>query len=424
MEVCAGAGGQALGLELAGFDHAVAVEVSRAACATIRANRPGWRVAEGDVTSRSTWDPAAYEGAALLAGGVPCQPFSVGGKQLGADDERDLFAWTIENLVPAVAPRAVMLENVPGLAQARFAPYRQHVLDRLASLGYAADWRILNASDYGVPQLRPRFILVAMRPEDFACFTWPEPRPGPPPTVGEALLDMMAAGGWPGARAWAERANSVAPTLVGGSLKHGGPDLGPSRAKKAWRAMGTDPLGIADAPPSAADPVTLTPRLTALMCSVLQGWDEGEYRWAFPGKKTPVYRQIGNAFPPPVARAVGERIRAALDRQRQPRPSREAASVRDPVYAVLRADGGFLTLAQIRSRLGRPVSDAALGQHLDVLRRDFAIEEEARAAGAAYRLGRLRSLAAEEDEAARRRARGRPRRPAPALQEAPARRAG
>ena len=179
---------------------------------------------------------------------------------------------------------------------------------------------------------------------------------------------------------------SVAPTLVGGSLKHGGPDLGPSRAKQAWRAMGTDPLGIADAPPSAADPVTLTPRLTALMCSVLQGWDDGEYRWAFPGKKTPVYRQIGNAFPPPVARAVGERIRAALDRQRQPRPSREAASARDPVYAVLRADGGFLTLAQIRSRLGPPVSDADLGQHLDVLRRDFAIEEEARAAGAAYRL--------------------------------------
>jgi DNA (cytosine-5)-methyltransferase 1 len=311
VEVCAGAGGQALGLELAGFLHVSLVETDAAACVTLRTNRPGWRVAEGDVTSPATWDPSDYRGIGLLAGGVPCQPFSVGGRQLGADDERDLFAWTIE-LCGIIQPRAIMLENVAGLRHARFAAYRQHVLDRLAAFGYVADWRLVNASDYGVSQLRPRFILVAMRPEDMCYFTWPAPL-APPPSVGEVLLDLMSARGWPGAAAWAERAYEIAPTIVGGSKKHGGPDLGPTRAKDAWAELGVDGLGIADAAPAATAPVDLLPRLTNGMVALLQGWDDNDFRWKFPGCKTAVYRQIGNAFPPPVARAIGERIRAALD---------------------------------------------------------------------------------------------------------------
>ena len=165
-------------------------------------NRPHWKVAQGDVASPAVWSPADYAGIDLLAGGVPCPPFTIAGKQLGATDERDLFAWAIE-LCGVVGPRALLLENVRGLSLPRFAAYRQHVLDRLAELGYAADWRLLHASDYGVPQLRPRFVLVAMRPEDFAYFSWPEPARPSTPTVGETLLDLMAANGWPGASAWA-----------------------------------------------------------------------------------------------------------------------------------------------------------------------------------------------------------------------------
>src|SRR5713226_139289 len=115
-----------------------------------------------------------------------------------------------------------MLENVRGLSLPRFAAYRQHVLDRLASLGYAADWRLLHASDYGVPQLRPRFVLVAMRPGDFRYFTWPRPRPELARNVGETLHGLMAQNGWPGAGKWAQRAAGIAPTIVGGSKKHGG----------------------------------------------------------------------------------------------------------------------------------------------------------------------------------------------------------
>ena len=313
VEICAGAGGQSLGLELAGFEHELCIELDPNACATLRHNRPNWKVAQGDVASLDVWDPTAYAGTDLLVGGVPCPPFTVAGRQFGATDERDLFAWAIE-LCGVISPRGLLLENVRGLSMRRFAAYRQHVLDRLAQLGYAADWRLLHASDYGVPQLRPRFVLVAMRPDDFAYFTWPEPL-GEPPTVGETLRELMAANGWLGAAAWAAKASDIAPTIVGGSKKHGGADLGPTRAKHAWRQMGVNALGVANDAPSADDPVTLLPKLTCEMVARLQGWDDREYRWEFTGRKTSNYRQIGNAFPPPVARAIGDQIRRALDHQ-------------------------------------------------------------------------------------------------------------
>lgn len=164
VEICAGAGGQALGLHRAGFAHALAVELDERAAQTLRANS-NWEVAVGDVADPDVWNPADYAGVALLAGGVPCPPFSIAGKQLGSSDERDLFAWAVEQ-VAVVKPRALMLENVRGLASARFAGYRQHVLDRLAELGYVADWRLLHAADFGLAQLRPRFVLVALRPDD------------------------------------------------------------------------------------------------------------------------------------------------------------------------------------------------------------------------------------------------------------------
>ena len=209
VEICAGAGGQSLGLELAEFEHDLSVELDQNAAATLRHNRPHWKVVVGDVANPRVWDPASYSGVDLLAGGVPCPPFTIAGKQLGATDERDLFAWAIE-LCGTVRPRALLLENVRGLSLPRFAAYRQHVLDRLTSLGYAADWRLLHASDHGVPQLRPRFVLVAMRPDDFAYFSWPSPRPDDTPTVGETLHDLMAVNGWPGAAAWAAKANDIA----------------------------------------------------------------------------------------------------------------------------------------------------------------------------------------------------------------------
>ena len=315
LEICAGAGGQSLGLELAGFHHAAAVEIDRDACATLRLNRPHWNVlgpdGKGDVRETPGSD---FTDVDLLAGGVPCPPFSIAGKQLGADDERDLFPEAVR-LAREIRPAAVMLENVRGLASSRFSEYRRSLLEAIEGLGYLADWKLLQASDFGVPQLRPRFILVALRPQYFRHFEWPHEKIVPP-TVGEELVDLMAADGWEGAHAWAGKANDIAPTIVGGSKKHGGADLGPTRAKRAWRTLGVDGMGIADAPPSAADPYDHIPRLTVPMVARVQGWSP-DHEWRFSGRKTSAYRQVGNAFPPPVAAAVGSAVKRALSGQGQ-----------------------------------------------------------------------------------------------------------
>jgi len=307
LEICAGAGGQALGLEMAGFEHAALVELEPAACDTLRLNRPTWNVVEGDLRR---FDARPYRGIDLVAGGVPCPPFSKAGKQLGANDERDLFPDAIR-LVEECRPQAVMLENVRGLLDAVFDDYRNKVEKQLEKLGYVPGWRLFNASDYGVSQLRPRVVFVGIR-KDFADdFSWPEPLQSDPPTVGELLYDLMAANGWRGADRWRERANTIAPTLVGGSKKHGGPDLGPTRAKRAWAVLGVDGMGLWDDAPNR-DFIGM-PRLTPRMTARVQGFPDD---WKFSGRKTAAYRQIGNAFPPPVACAVARQIFSALSVRR------------------------------------------------------------------------------------------------------------
>lgn len=304
LELCTGAGGQALGLELAGFDMTAAVEIDRDCCATLRLNRPSWNVVEGDVTS---FNGRPYKGIDLLAAGVPCPPFSIAGKQLGADDERDLFPEALR-LIGESKPTAVLLENVRGFASDKFNSYRDSLLRKIRKLGYEPDWRVLNASSYGVPQLRPRFVLVALRPEHAQRFRWPEELQTET-TVSGTIGDLMEEKGWRGAPAWKEKAKFIAPTIVGGSKKHGGPDLGPSRARAQWATLGVDGSGIADEAPAHNLPIYHKPKLTVRMAARIQGFPD---KWKIFGKKTTSYKQVGNAFPPPVAYAVGQSIQAAI----------------------------------------------------------------------------------------------------------------
>lgn len=308
LELCAGGGGQALGLEMAGFHHAAAVEYEPQFCTTLRKNRPHWNVIQQDIRHLRHQD---FTGIDLLAAGVPCPPFSIASKQLGASDDRDMFPAALE-LVEQIRPRAVLFENVPGFASAKFDQYRNALCTRLARLGYQPEGRILQAADYGVPQLRPRFVLVALAPKDAEFFSWPAPL-DLRETVGSTLVDLMGANGWQGAEAWARKAAGIAPTIVGGSKKHGGPDLGPTRARLQWRQLGVDGLGIADAAPDPACPDEKAPRLTVRMVARLQSFPD---EWEFTGGKTWAYRQVGNAFPPQVAKFVGLSIGNALGRRR------------------------------------------------------------------------------------------------------------
>lgn len=301
LELCAGAGGQALGFEQAGYEHVGLVELDAHACSTLRYNRPEWKVFRADLRS---FNARPFAGTDVIAAGLPCPPFSKAGKQLGEQDERNLFPAALR-IVNEVKPRAVVIENVRGLLDAVFADYRRYIQDQLPE--YWTGWKLFNACDYGVPQLRPRVNFIAIRKGLEHSFSWPLGNAAPPPTVGEMLYEQMASAGWQGAAAWRDAANEIAPTLVGGSKKHGGPDLGPTRARQAWATLGVDGRGLANCAPSPE--FEGMPRLTVEMAARIQGFPPD---WQFAGGKTAAYRQVGNAFPPPVAKAVATEVRRAL----------------------------------------------------------------------------------------------------------------
>lgn len=325
VEICTGAGGQALGLETARFHHLACVEVDPKACVTLRINRPEWNIVEQDLNE---WSGAKFAGRVdLFAGGVPCPPFSKAGKQLGEADERNLFPRALD-LIEQIDPRAVMIENVRGLLDPVFREFREGVDSRLRLLGYVPGWRLLHASDYGVSQLRPRVVMVALKREYAGAFRWPEKARTTAPSVGILLEDLMGANGWRGAHEWAVKACAIAPTLVGGSHKHGGPDLGPTRARKAWAALGVEGRTIADAAPEPN--FAGMPRLTVRMGARVQGFPD---EWQFAGAKTSAWRQVGNAFPPPVAAAVAHQIAASL-KAASPAPSSVFALDNDPTIGL------------------------------------------------------------------------------------------
>jgi DNA (cytosine-5)-methyltransferase 1 len=310
IELCAGAGGQAIGLEQAGWEHSALLELDAHACRTLKLNRPEWNVIRADIKNFS-FGRSVRGSVDLVAAGLPCPPFSIAGKQLGEDDERNLFPAAVR-LIDEIRPKAVMIENVRGLMDAVFVDFRLFVDQQLKKLGYAPQWKLMQASEFGVPQLRPRVVFVAVKKEFKSEFRWPEGElQSARPTVGKCLKDLMATNGWKGAQIWSERANEIAPTVVGGSHKHGGPDLGPTRARAAWATLGVDGLGIADAPPGP-DFVGM-PKLTVRMVARIQGFPD---EWEFSGKKTAAYRQVGNAFPPPFAKAVSEQVRKCLTKSR------------------------------------------------------------------------------------------------------------
>ncbi len=307
VEICAGAGGQALGLERAGFFHTVLVEYEKDYCATLKRNRPAWNVLCEDVRN---FDGKPYVGTDLFAGGVPCPPFSVASKQLGKDDERDLFPEAVR-LISEIKPRAILLENVSGFLDKKFYEYRNFLLKSIEDLGYRVTLKLLNSSDFGVSQLRPRVVIVGIKAEEIGVFNYPIIENKQPLSVGELLTPLMSSGNWKGATEWAKKANKIAPTIVGGSKKHGGPDLGPVRARKAWAELGIDGTGIADSAP--AENFIGMPRLTKEMLALIQGFPP---EWTFGNKKTAACRMIGNAFPPPVAEKIGLAIKRCLENEK------------------------------------------------------------------------------------------------------------
>lgn len=300
LELFAGSGGMALGLERAGFSHSVLVEKEPDPSRTLRANRPQWQVLQADIVGLEC---AALSPIDMIAAGMP-RPVSAHSEGIKADPS--LIA--VLRLVDQVRPKAVLIENVPSVASSRSAPWRSLLASRLEESGYDLLERIIGAAEYGVPQNRRRYVAIALRRDSYAVFNWPAPRPLDQ-TAGQLLANLMSENGWKGAPNWAQRLDDIAPAIVGGSMERGGADLGPSRSRKAWMDFGIDGRSIAVEAPQSSFPVDGIPKLTNKMVAALQGFPD---TWVFEGSKTSVYRQIASASPPAVMCAVGQAVGQAL----------------------------------------------------------------------------------------------------------------
>lgn len=173
VDLFAGCGGLTHGLERAGFRTIAAVEVDANCCKTYRKAFPSVALIAEPIHRVGL---SRFRGVDLIAAGPPCQPFSSGGRGRGSKDPRNLIPFFIR-AIRLAKPGAFLMENVSGLAGKKHRNYFRKVVKELHGLGYQVVHRVLNASDYGVPQKRRRLLLIGLRSK--AVFKFPEPSHGP-----------------------------------------------------------------------------------------------------------------------------------------------------------------------------------------------------------------------------------------------------
>ena len=324
IDLFAGAGGLSLGLEAAGFVPVTAVEWCPDASTTYRSHHPATTVIQADM---STVDFKPERGRfALVAGGPPCQPFSVGGKRLVAEDPRNGIPQFLRALAE-LRPDAFMMENVAGLAVSTKRPYFQAVLSRLEQLGYSTSWQVLEAADYGLPQTRKRLFVVGAKGRRFS---FPGPTHGPatqrPHVLAGLVVDPYRPRGRPNtAIVTYARHPSLRPGAYHGHLYNGGgrPIELTRPAPTLLASMGGnktpwfDTLGVvpeyhahlmAGGSPRRGE-VPGARRITVEEAALLQGFPAGA---TFAGRPSSQYRQVGNAVPPALSEAVARALRKQL----------------------------------------------------------------------------------------------------------------
>lgn len=330
IDLFAGAGGLSLGLLEAGLEVVAAVECDPAAAATYRSLHPAATVLEQDI---NTADLSQFKDEVdVVAGGPPCQPFSTGGHRRGADDPRNGLPAMLA-VIDALRPRAVLLENVPGLAGPQGRGDLARILQRLRTLGYHPEHRVLDAADYGVPQRRRRLVICATRKADFA---FPDATHGPGAcrpwkTVGDVIgMDDLLGVPNPSIITYAKRPD-LRPSPYDGHLFNGGGrplDIAkPSRTILA--SAGGNKTHFLDCGGVVPDyhshlmaggrprrgKVPGARRLTVAESALLQSFD---FSTAFVGSRSQQYSQIGNAVPPLLAEAVGRSLLRHLRSSREP----------------------------------------------------------------------------------------------------------
>lgn len=318
VDLFAGAGGLSLGLEMAGWDTKVASDFDPRACATYRNNFPNTEVVEGDVR-KIDWKPLRGK-IDLVAGGPPCQPFSVAGNQKAANDMRDMLPEFVR-AVEEIKPKMFLMENVAGLASVRHTPYLQEKIAILEALGYEVEYQVLNAAKFGVPQDRNRVIVIgSARSNPIFPTATHGTKNRPFKSAREAIMQASADAPNRAIVTYA-KAPVLRPSPWAGMLVNGGGrpinlDL-PSQTIPASaggnRTHIVDENGVLleyhahlmNGGTPKAGLVEGVRRLTVRESASLQSFPEN---FQFSGLTSAQYRQIGNAVPPLLARAVGKAL--------------------------------------------------------------------------------------------------------------------
>lgn len=321
IELFAGAGGCALGMEEAGLNTVEYVEFDKTACDTLRKNRPNWNVVCSDIHNVSF---KQYKGKVdVVTGGFPCQAFSYAGKKLGFEDTRGTLFHELARCIQEVEPKMFFAENVRGLVSHDHGRTLQTILDVFTSLGYDVQYKILNAAYYGVGQKRERTIIIGIRKDlsDKIHFEYPKPEKRMttlrealkdcPPSEGETyserkreVLDLVPPGG-----CWVDLPEDIAKAYMGKSYYSGG-----GRRGMARRISWDEPSLTLTCSPSQKQTERCHPDetrpFTVREYARIQSFPDD---WEFCGGIGDQYKQIGNALPVELARRICVQIKKALE---------------------------------------------------------------------------------------------------------------
>ncbi len=323
IELFAGAGGLALGAERAGFESLGLIEIDKSASETLRKNRPQWRVINEDIEQISPLDLEQYFSIAkgqldVLSGGAPCQAFSYAGKRLGLEDARGTLFYHYALFLAKLQPKMFLFENVRGLVTHNKGQTFSTIIDIFTEQGYAIQWKILNAWNYGAAQKRERLIIIGIR-QDLAhkgSYEYPKPHEYKPvlrdilldcpPSEGSqysphkrAIFELVPPGGY-----WRDISPEIAKEYMKSCWEMGGGRTGILRRLSLDEPSLTVLTSPSQKQTDRCHPLEARP-FTVRENARCQGFPD---QWEFCGSVGQQYKQVGNAVPVPMACAVLEQI--------------------------------------------------------------------------------------------------------------------
>lgn len=316
VELFAGAGGLAIGLEDAGFNSVGLVELDKNACHTLSTNRPNWNVIEEDIVKVAEEGIRKYIGnidVDLLSGGYPCQSFSYAGKRLGLNDVRGTMFYYYAKILEQLNPKVFLAENVKGLLTDDNGRTLQTMIDVFSDLGYSVKYKLLNAWDYGVSQKRERLFIIGVRNDININYRYPK-KFDYKPTLKDALKDVPKSVGSkypekkklvldlvPPGGCWVNLPEDIAKEYMGKSFYSGGGKRGMARRISWDEPCLTLTCSPAQKQTERCHPDETRP-FTVREYARIQSFPD---TWDFPVSISSAYKQIGNAVPCKLGKAVG-----------------------------------------------------------------------------------------------------------------------